>query len=354
MARWFSHTILAETDVEQSALEQRRSIWLAKLESFQHRFHVAREDVMARFHSQQQIVDQELRKDFCLMHQRRLERDVTSLFDRYQTEIRALRRAEIEREYEHSLEYLNREEQEVIHQHQLLFPLPIHSAARVPDGTPFWPSSNRHGTALASCNMVSSPTEARSRPRQVQVSLRHDAGFQEELYQQRHSLSTRHPANNCELALRFDGELSSSHNTMAKSHTAFHSHETPETDRLHHEISGTSTGHAFGSRPAAIDGCSERMTDQFRASEASHNLPRDHARLLQTARHDQLMGLDGRSGPQTNSNIGYHEPAKPSNERIEFDEVYQDGKAEFKHTIVKFSNKFYILKYALLKQPNQE
>ncbi|CAI0650560.1 unnamed protein product [Colletotrichum noveboracense] len=44
------------------------------------------------------------------------------------------------------------------------------------------------------------------------------------------------------------------------------------------------------------------------------------------------------------SNNGYLEPAKSSTERIEFDEVCQDGEAELKHTIIKFSNKFYILK----------
>ncbi|KAF0316413.1 hypothetical protein GQ607_016336, partial [Colletotrichum asianum] len=69
------------------------------------------------------------------------------------------------------------------------------------------------------------------------------------------------------------------------------------------------------------------------------------------SRHDHLMRIGDRSGPQiyrernaiTSNNV-YLQPAKSSYEKIEFDEVYQDGKAEFKHTIIKFSSKFYILK----------
>ncbi|KAK2770525.1 hypothetical protein CKAH01_14713 [Colletotrichum kahawae] len=65
------------------------------------------------------------------------------------------------------------------------------------------------------------------------------------------------------------------------------------------------------------------------------------------------MKPDGRSSRTKNgetftavSSNRNREYTTSSKERIEFDEVYQDGKAEFKHTIVKFSDKFYILKYA--------
>ncbi|KAL3291435.1 hypothetical protein RB213_012072 [Colletotrichum asianum] len=64
--------MLAKTDVEKSTLDQQRSIWLATLESYQHRFLVAREDITAKFHRQYQL----LHNDFCFINQKRLERDV--------------------------------------------------------------------------------------------------------------------------------------------------------------------------------------------------------------------------------------------------------------------------------------
>lgn len=350
MARCFPYTMMTKTDVKKSALDQKRGIWLATLESHQSRFHVAREDVTAKFHRQQQILDWELHNDFCFINQKRLDRDVASLFDKYQTEIRAFRKAESEREYAHSLDHLNREEQEVIHQHQSMFPLPTVSVARVQDETPFLPTPIHQATALARTAMVTSPVEARSWPTQIQASLTHDARFREESYQQRHLLSTRHPANNAEFALRSDRALD---NTMPRSYTNFHSHEALATHKLHHDEASSPPGRASSSRDAEICGRSQRRIAQFRASEAKHNSSPDHIR--QTARHDQLMRIHGRSDRQANgeteatsSNNGYCEAAKSRNERIEFDEVYQDGKAEFKHTIVKFSNKFYILKYASL------
>ncbi|KAF3809500.1 hypothetical protein GCG54_00012784 [Colletotrichum gloeosporioides] len=136
---------------------------------------------------------------------------------------------------------------------------------------------------------------------------------------------------------------------MPRSYTNFHSYEALATHRLHHDEASSPPGRASSSRDAEIYGRSQRRIAQFRANEAKHNSSPDHIR--QTARHDQLMRIHGRSDRQANgetevtsSNNGYCEAAKSRNERIEFDEVYQDGKAEFKHTIVKFSNKFYILK----------
>lgn len=244
----------------------------------------------------------------------------------------------------------------MIHQHQSMFPLPTISVARVPDETPFRPTPASPARALARTAMVTSTAGAPSWPTQTQGFLPHDVRFREESYRQSPVLSTHHPFDNAEFARRSDIALYFRHNTMPRSHADFHSHETLATGRLHHDRDSGPPGHTSGSLHAEIDGRSERRIDQFRASQTKHDSSLRHVRSSQTVRHDQLARIDDRSSRQTYgernknvSNNGYLEPAKSSNERIEFDEVYQNGEAESKHTIIKFSNKFYILKYALLQ-----
>ncbi|KAI8186048.1 hypothetical protein KHU50_005452 [Colletotrichum sp. SAR 10_65] len=322
MASQGSAVAAAQSHSRQANLDQERTTWFTTLEAYKRRFEAEKDDIKANFTRETQNSCRDLEEQARFIDQQNLPRPVLDLFLLYQAEIKNRRLAECDREYERSVKSLEAQEKELFRQHHLTFPLPTSSMSR----------SVAHAPPT-----VASSAAANRTPTPAQVQL--------------HTQATQH---NQTVPPRPNGQASSNISSAPmptqQNHQQWQAYgQLPS----HHAPPHMQANIYQQSRPGAVTKAAETaprtLPSNGRAPILGSGMSGPMQKQLQADPHRQLKR---KSDASEISSYQEMDPKRPRTgtpqsmapKTITFNEIYQDGKAEFKHTIVKFEDIFYILK----------
>ncbi|KAF3807058.1 hypothetical protein GCG54_00007314 [Colletotrichum gloeosporioides] len=375
----------AQSHSRQANLDQERTTWFTTLEAYKRRFEAEKEDIKANFTRESQNSCRDLEEQARFIEQQNLPRPVLDLFHLYQAEIKNRRLAECDREYERSVKSLEAQEKELFRQHHLTFPLPTSSMSRsVAHAPPTVASSaaaNRTPTPAqvqlqtqatqavpprpngqASSNISSAPMPTQQNHQQWQAygqlpSHHAPPHMQANMYQQNRPGVVTKAAETAPRTLPSNGRapiLGSGMSGPMQNPVSSHGLGGAGSPRLMSHPAEAGRGARVPIPPIhqQMQHPREDRPTMVRVGNGIHLSPGrqdEFARQLQADPHRQLKR---KSDAGEISSYQEMDPKRPRTgtpqsmapKTITFNEIYQDGKAEFKHTIVKFEDIFYILK----------
>ncbi|KAL0933650.1 uncharacterized protein CTRU02_210449 [Colletotrichum truncatum] len=363
----------------QSNLEQERDRWFTTLEAVRRRFEAEKETLKSKLNHDQQSTCRDLEEQARFAESQNLPRQVLELFQNYQAEIRTRRLAECKQNFDLAMQDLSKHEKDVYHKHHMEFPLPTTLLGR---GAATNPSNS--STALANRPQTSAlhtqaahnvpPASRTTNPVTNNISSAPMPTQQNQHQWQGYSQAPRHHSP------RMSGTMNQPNRSVNQAADG-NSRMLPSNGRtplLGNGMPSSNPNLTSAPNHGSSAGSPRSMShsvDVMRGgrvpippmTQAAHILrdersnitrngvhlqsvrPEDYARQAQLEVHRQLK----RKSDSTELSH-YHDldakrartatPQSMAPFSIKFQEIYQDGKAEFKHTIVKYEDIFYILK----------
>ncbi|KAF9880317.1 hypothetical protein CkaCkLH20_02271 [Colletotrichum karsti] len=377
MASQVSAAAAAQGHHQPPTLAQEQEQWFKTLDAYKRRFEAQKETLKKSMLHDQQNLCHDLDDQARYIESQSLSRHAYEIFQRNQTEIRTHRLTERKQAYDQKLQDLEKQEKDLYFQHHLIFPVPggssSRNAANGPSATTLAASASRAQTPSTH------PQAAVPHPQRPNIQAANSANSAPMPSQQNHSWQgyNQHPQH-------ASPHRHASISMYQQARPMVQPVEAPprmlpsngRAPILGNGIPGASQGSTATSGYGQPGG-SPHFASAVEAGRGTRVAIPPMTQTIQTARDDrthmtrngvnillgrqddlarQLQPDPHRQLKRKSEDLGSN-PDDPNLKRartgtpqsiaqytITFNEVYQDGKAEFKHTIVKFEDIFYILK----------
>ncbi|TDZ14086.1 hypothetical protein Cob_v013000 [Colletotrichum orbiculare MAFF 240422] len=380
----------------QSNLEQDRDRWFNTLEAYKRRFEAEKDTIKSKLAQDQQNSCRDLEDQARFLETQSLSPQVRELIQKYQAEIRSRRLSENQQEYRTALENVAKQEKELYQQHHQQFPLPPTLLGRAVPA-----SSSNPAAAAASANRSQTPAlhgqaahAGVTPPRPVSHATNSISSAPMPAQHGHHQWPyAGQTANNGPLhgSPHIPGSMYRPVNKSADGGPRMlpsngrppilgnglpPPHQNSNQTHAGHG-QGTGSPHMMNNPHDAARGGRVPIPPMSQAGQIAHDdraylmrhggaqLPPDRERQRDYARQamemqqiqlerQQLERQRQLKRKPDSMDISFQDveqkrartetPQNQAPRTIKFQDVYQDGKAEFKHTIVKYEDVFYVLK----------
>ncbi|KAF6836476.1 hypothetical protein CMUS01_05419 [Colletotrichum musicola] len=363
-------------------LEQERDRWFAELAAYKQRFEAERESHKSRLSHEQQSACRDLEEQARFVESQRLSPVLHDLFLRYQAEIRKRRLDECKTTYDRAVEATNDREKEVFQQHHMKFPLPANLSGRktTPSNSTV-PATNgaQIPAAHAHLSQVIPPLPRPSNSVPNNMSSASMPSQQGQQHNQQHSQQQQWSGYGQPASRHSSPHMTASmyqpNRGLSKPAEAMPPRTLPSNGQRSHYLGNgmpnMSSASPTHGQPNGSPHIMNHAADPSRGRVAiphlsTSQLSRKHVyldqgpeleRQRQAAEAALIMERQRMQLKRKSDQHGmhpYHDaeskrsrtdtPHSQAPRTIKFEEIYQNGEAEFKHTIVKFEDIFYILK----------